>query len=121
MSSLARLTGVSQPAPYRHFADREALFEAVATEGFEELAAGMVDANTGRSPIEALKATALAYVTFGEANIEIYRLMFASRLSPRAKPGSDFDQASGKALELLQTAMAAVSSLANVEDDAYLI
>ena len=31
--SLARLAAVSRPAPYRHFADRKALLEAVTTEG----------------------------------------------------------------------------------------
>jgi len=29
ISALAKKLGVSQPAPYRHFADREALLEAV--------------------------------------------------------------------------------------------
>ena len=107
--SLARRAGVSQPAPYRHFTDRNALLEAVAAEGFEQLAAELAEAMAGRVPHDALTAIAHAYVTFGEANIEIYRLMFASRLTPQARSGSDLNTASGKAFALLRTAMAAIS------------
>jgi len=31
----ARLAGVSQAAPYRHFSDKDALLAAVAEEGFQ--------------------------------------------------------------------------------------
>ncbi len=47
--SLARLAAVSQPAPYRHFADRKALLEAVTTEGFEEFAAALTAAASRRA------------------------------------------------------------------------
>ncbi|WP_207388328.1 TetR/AcrR family transcriptional regulator [Lichenihabitans psoromatis] len=121
LASLARLAGVSQPAPYRHFTDRDALFEAVAAEGFEELVVTLAAAMSDRAPLDAVKAIARAYVTFGEANTEIYRLMFASRLTPEAKAGSDLDEESGKAFGMLRTAMAAVSSLTDAEDEAYLL
>ena len=73
LASLARLAGVSQPAPYHHSGDRKALLEAVAAEAFDTLT--------------------LAYLAFGEANIEIYRLMFASRVTAEAKTGSPLDVA----------------------------
>ncbi len=85
--SIARLAGVSQPAPYRHFADRKALLEAVTTEGFEEFTAALTAAAAAGGEDGALKAMALAYVAFGEANIELYRLMFASRLVPETDKG----------------------------------
>ena len=62
LASLARLAGVSQPAPYRHFADRKALLEAVTTEGFEELASALIAVAAAGGPGGALKAMALAYV-----------------------------------------------------------
>ncbi len=37
LASLARLAGVSQPAPYRHFADRDALLEASRRKGSKNL------------------------------------------------------------------------------------
>ena len=121
LASLARLAGVSQPAPYRHFADRDALLEAVAAEGFDQLTGELAEASADRVPRDALNAIAHAYLTFGEANIEIYRLMFASHLTPRARSGSDLDTASGKAFALLRTAMSAMSPAASVDDDAYLV
>ena len=38
LRALAREVGVTHPAVYRHFASKEVLLEAVAQEGFEELA-----------------------------------------------------------------------------------
>ena len=37
LRDLAQSLGVSRAAPYRHFADRDALLAAVAAKGFEEL------------------------------------------------------------------------------------
>src|SRR5882757_6974221 len=36
ISALARKLGVSQPAPYKHFADRETLLTAVTAEAFRQ-------------------------------------------------------------------------------------
>jgi AcrR family transcriptional regulator len=122
LTSLARLVGVTQAAPYRHFADRETLLEAVAAEGFDEFAAALDDAEAAKpAPRDGLLAIALAYVTFGEANIELYRLMFASRLVPEAKSGSALERAADAAFERLRKAVSAVSAGRAVRDDALLI
>jgi len=39
LKALAKKLGVSQPAPYRHFADREALLSAVTAEAFRQFSA----------------------------------------------------------------------------------
>lgn len=109
LSSLARLAGVSQPAPYRHFSDREELLEAVAAEAFEALRHRLADAVVGKEPRAAFEALALAYVGFGEANVEIYRLMFASRLTAEAKDESALDLAARRALDALRNALSASS------------
>ncbi|VFU10201.1 protein of unknown function [Methylocella tundrae] len=103
--SLARLAGVSQPAPYRHFSDRKALLEAVTTEGFEEFAAALTAAAAAGGRDGALRAMALAYVAFGEANIELYRLMFASRLVPEAGTGGALETAAVEAFSRLREAL----------------
>ncbi len=121
LASLARLAGVSQPAPYRHFADRDALLEAVATEGFEEFTAALTTAAVAGGRNGALKAMALAYVAFGEANIEIYRLMFASRLVPDAGAGSALETAAIDAFNRLREALAVATPADRVEDEAQLI
>ena len=120
LTSLARLAGVSQPAPYRHFPDRASLLEAVAAEAFDELAGTLTSAIMHQESRAALQSIARAYLAFGDANIEIYRLMFASRLTPEAKTGSDLDAASNKAFALLRTAVTAMAP-ANADDDAYLL
>ena len=79
LKSLAAGLGVSQPAPYRHFSSREALLEAVATEGFQHFRAAL-DVEHTMTRGERFERSCLAYLNFGRLNFGLYRLMFASRL-----------------------------------------
>lgn len=87
----ARLAGVSVAAPYRHFADREALLAAVLTEGFVELAAttdrARATALAERGALAALRAVGLAYVAFAARRPSIYRLMFGPECDKASHPG----------------------------------
>lgn len=69
--------GVSRTALYRHFADKQALLTAVATEGFrllrQELAAAWQGGANGRASFDAMGT---AYVRFAQANPAHYRVMF---------------------------------------------
>jgi AcrR family transcriptional regulator len=121
LASLAQLAAVSQPAPYRHFADRNALLKAVTPEGFEEFAAALAVAAVTGGQDDALKAMALAYVTFGEANIELYRLMFASRLVPQAGAGSALETAAVDAFDRLREALSVTTPADRVGEEAQLI
>jgi AcrR family transcriptional regulator len=76
----ARTAGVSHNAPYRHFANREALLAAVAAGGFARLAAAM-DAAGGGS-----RAAGRAYLAFAAAHPALYRLMFGPGLAKDAHP-----------------------------------
>jgi AcrR family transcriptional regulator len=78
LKSLALRLGVSQPAPYRHFENREALLAAVAADGFERFRAALVDAAVSGAVEEAFERSCLAYIAFGQANMGVYRLMFSS-------------------------------------------
>ncbi len=119
--SIARLAGVSRPAPYRHFADRKALLEAVATEGFEEFGAALTAAAAAGGRKGALKAMALAYVAFGEANIELYRLMFASRLVPETETGGALETAAVEAFSRLREALSPTTPADRIQEEAQLI
>ena len=67
----------SQPVLYSHFENRDAIIEAVAVEGFSELAAAMHHAKSkARSPQAALRGTARAYIEFATANPALYEAMF---------------------------------------------
>jgi AcrR family transcriptional regulator len=70
LRDLARRAGVSHNAPYRHFADRQALLAALAEEGFALLAAEIEG--------KPWREQAMAYLRFALANPERFRLMFAS-------------------------------------------
>ena len=107
LAALARLAGVSQAAPYRHFADRNALLEAVAVQGFQELVGRLTGALDGRDPSQAtMAALARTYVGFGEENAELYRLMFASGLVPATAAGSALAAVADEAFALLRGALA---------------
>lgn len=70
----ARRAGVSPTAPYRHFADKDALLAALATEGFKALSAALAQA---AQPEEGrLNRMGEAYVRFALANPGRFRLMF---------------------------------------------
>src|ERR1700727_382180 len=80
LKSLALRLGVSQPAPYRHFANRDALLAAVAADGFERFRDSLVAARDETRENEAFLQSCLAYLEFARANRGVYRLMFASQL-----------------------------------------
>jgi AcrR family transcriptional regulator len=94
----ARRVGVSATAAYRHFASKEDLLASVAAEGFRELAAAMMGATRGATP---LTRAGLAYVEFAHQNRGIFRLMFGPLLAERAKyPALQAASASVEALLL---------------------
>jgi AcrR family transcriptional regulator len=67
----------SQPVLYSHFENRDAIIEAVAVEGFSELAVAMRHGKSkARSPEAVLRGTARAYVEFAKANPALYDAMF---------------------------------------------
>lgn len=114
LASLARAAGVSQPAPYRHFADRDALLAEVAAGGFREFTVALVAAAEA-DPDNPVRSMARAYVTFGEQNIEIYRLMFASRLVPLADGEGELVSSANDAFAPLVIAVAADDPNADAE------
>lgn len=87
LRDLARRLGVSHAAPYRHFANMEALLAAIAEEGFLRLTAAVEEA-AGRfdGPAEQLTETGWAYVRFALDYPQYFRLMFGGRVSPSGNP-----------------------------------
>ena len=81
LRDLARQAGVSHAAPRRHFADRQALLDALAGAGFtrlaDEVAAAIADA--GPDFRGRLRATGAAYVRFATEDPALMELMFASK------------------------------------------
>lgn len=100
LREVARRVGVSAAAPYRHFRSRQALLEAVATEGFRRFSA-MMDAKEADFPeAERFPAMAEAYVRFAVVQPALFRLMFSRQI----------DKGGNRALH--EAAIAAYASLA---------
>src|ERR1700753_4270537 len=101
IKALAKRLGVSQPAPYRHFADREALLEAVTAEAFRQFNVIMREAIEQPGKGSKLSRFAQAALAFGLERHGIYRLMFASRTMACAPKGSELHVAAIEELALL--------------------
>lgn len=97
MRAVARRAGVSPTAPYRHFADREALDSAVAVEGFKDLRADLGRALTAlpasSAPVEVIAELGVTYVAFALRRPAVFRLMF----------GNECDEANSERVQASQT------------------
>jgi AcrR family transcriptional regulator len=86
LRGLARQVGVSHGAPRRHFADRQALLDALAKDGFDRLGAELRSAfdGAGAEFEDRLRATATAYVRFATRDAALLELMFAGKHSDQS-------------------------------------
>jgi AcrR family transcriptional regulator len=98
---------VSQPAPYRHFADREALLAAVTAEAFRQFSAVLRESIERPSKRSKLSRFAQATLAFGLRRNGIYRLMFASRTMACASKGSELHAAAMETFALVLDALEA--------------
>ncbi|MEO1070365.1 MAG: TetR/AcrR family transcriptional regulator [Cyanobacteria bacterium J06638_6] len=81
LRGVARRAGVSHAAPYRHFADKEALLAAVAEEGFAAFGQCLQAAKESKEdPLQALQAAGVAYVQYAIQHPTRYRVMFGQNL-----------------------------------------
>ncbi|WP_285725895.1 TetR/AcrR family transcriptional regulator [Psychromicrobium xiongbiense] len=107
MRAVARRAGVSPAAPYRHFADREALESAVAVEGFKILRGDLNAALgevSGQSPAAmAIAELGVTYVAFALRHPAVFRLMFGNECdaadSERVQASSELHRVLDGAIE----------------------
>jgi AcrR family transcriptional regulator len=87
LRAVAREAGVSPAAPYHHFRDKSELLDALAIEGWDQLAvqmrAALAEAAPGRGRLVTL---GVAYVQFAKMNPAIYRVMFDCSQSHESMP-----------------------------------
>jgi AcrR family transcriptional regulator len=73
--SVARRVGVTPPSIYLHFADKDALLDAVCARYFEKLDEEMQRLTVGQtSTLDVLRAQGLAYVRFALQTPALYRI-----------------------------------------------
>lgn len=111
LRGVARKAGVSQTAPYRHFADKEALLAAVAVEGFRGLIEKMSERVDGLAdPAARVRALGMGYVAFATSHPAQLRLMFGPEITN--KPDHpDLIEAAREAYAMLSSAVAERLSL----------
>ena len=108
LRELAAGLGVSRAAPYRHFADRDALLAAVAARGFEDLIAGYEAALAGPGDgLERLWQANRVYVEFAVRRPGLHRLMFESDFLERDTPPAVLAAPANRAYRLLLRAVQA--------------
>lgn len=82
LNEAARRAGVAASAPYRHFADREALLASLAVDGNALLAQTLMEAvAAGDRPLEAMVALGVAYVDFAVRHHDYFDVMFNSGIN----------------------------------------
>jgi AcrR family transcriptional regulator len=70
---------VTPPAVYRHFPDRRALVRTVVETCFDRFEIELAQAEQGAAePFEALRRRCRAYVAFGAAQPQLYRVIFGA-------------------------------------------
>jgi AcrR family transcriptional regulator len=82
LRAVARRAGVAASAPYRHYADREALLSAVAGVGYQDLAGDLVAAHPLPATPDELADVAVAYVRFALRRPALFRVMFGEPCDP---------------------------------------
>ena len=87
LREVARRCRVSEAAPYNHFADKQALLAAIATEGFQVLARHLRRTAERRSGRARILAIGQAYLSFALDHPALFSAMFGRSLEdPRRHP-----------------------------------
>lgn len=105
LRGVARRTGVSTAAPYRHFPDREALESALAVHGLREL---MGELTAGKERLHSpagVSDLAVRYVRFALSRPALFRLMFGQ---PCNSQDDERVRVAGALHEYLKSVMAEV-------------
>jgi AcrR family transcriptional regulator len=85
LREVARRAGVSEAAPYWHFASKEALLAGVAEQGFTALATLMAEVRRRvKHPRRQLQELGVAYVQFALAHPSHLRVMFGPEIHDKS-------------------------------------
>ena len=111
---LARMTGVSEAAPYRHFDGKDGILAAVAINAFERFAEQLEDvAGSSDNHEERIMALGAAYVRFAVENPQHFRLIFG-RERPPLDQYPELRDAADNAFDILQRAVTSVDRKAEM-------
>ncbi|BCB75755.1 TetR/AcrR family transcriptional regulator [Phytohabitans flavus] len=91
LRAIAREAGIAAPSIYPHFADRDAILDALVERNFERLGDACRAASAAAPPgIERLRAVSAAYVRFAEEHPGDYRILFERVAGNRVEPPHEY-------------------------------
>jgi AcrR family transcriptional regulator len=89
---IAATVGVSSAALYLYFPDKDAILRAIAESTFETLLAALEESQRkADTDLERLRAGLRAYIAFGLAHPDEYRLTFLAKMMASSGPGRPAD------------------------------
>lgn len=90
VAEVGRRVGVSSAAPYKHFADRQALLRAVAAEGNRRLEVAIHEAvGVVSDATEAFRLSGVTYICWAARNPALFQLMCDPALLDYTAPPED--------------------------------
>src|SRR5262245_542957 len=95
MRQLAESVGCTHANLYLYFKDKDALFDCLVEESFEQFADGLRKAAESagtKDPVMLLRKAGRAYVEFGLANPNAYEFAFLMRRPRPRKPGVAYER-----------------------------
>jgi AcrR family transcriptional regulator len=112
LREVARRAGVTHAAPYRHFADKQALLSAVAEEGFRMLTAEMLERSAPLvgNPVGALQAIGVAYVRFATSQRAHFQVMFSKDIDWAREP-CELEETADRCFSVLISAVQACQTV----------
>ena len=93
LRAVARRAGVSEAAPYHHFASKAALVESLVMETLQQLAQALQEATqaTEGTPLDRLVAVGVAYVCFALERRASFHILYRPELRDLSRPVPDAD------------------------------
>jgi AcrR family transcriptional regulator len=105
VNAIGKRMGVTGPALYRYFANRDALLTELISDGYHELADTLERAiAAGGSPVDRLRAGARAMRAWALATPHLYLLLFGTPIPGYEAPAHTLDAASRSMAALLSAA-----------------
>lgn len=86
VAEVARASGVSTAAPYRHFRDRDEILAEVCVDGMRRHQAQMLEAlaQVPKGSLDRIRGLGRVYVNFALEEPGVFRLIFGSKQKPEA-------------------------------------
>jgi AcrR family transcriptional regulator len=92
--AIAEACGITPPAIYLHFADKDELFFEMCEENFQAFAETLkAAASSTEDPVESLRRSGETYIRFAIANPEHYRVIFMSDIP--SPPDKQLEESAG--------------------------